>query len=100
MPLLSPDFMADYLHLLAMEWKHLSLTVSTDFLREWKDAGPTPLDRPSRFEACRILDPAPDVCFVKKSLAQFRRRFPPLGDVRLSQVWAGMIDAMPDTRTD
>jgi glycine/D-amino acid oxidase-like deaminating enzyme len=89
-------FARAYLPLLAMEWRHLRLRPGLQLLTDWGST-PTPLDRPSPYEACRVLDPKPDVAFVKASLADVRRRFPALAEARLIQVWAGMIDAMPDT---
>jgi len=97
---LTPDsfrFMRPYLAILAMDWRHLRLSMGHDFFSEWANAAPVPLDRPSPYEACRVLDPAPDLRFVRSTLALFRRRFPQLAGARLVQVWGGMIDAMPDT---
>ena len=97
---ITPDsfrFMAPYMKILAMDWRHLRLTVGHDFFSEWANAAPVPYDRPSPYEACRVLDPAPDMRFVRSTLALFRKRFPALAHARLVQVWGGMIDAMPDT---
>ncbi|WP_242126661.1 FAD-dependent oxidoreductase [Sphingobium sp. Sx8-8] len=95
----TPDsfrFFREYWPLLAMEWRHLRLRPDPRLLTGWT-RGPVPLDRPSPYEACRVLDPKPDLRFVRASLAELRRRFPALAKARLEQVWAGMIDAMPDT---
>jgi glycine/D-amino acid oxidase-like deaminating enzyme len=97
---ITPDhirFFKPYLPLLAMEWRHLRFSLGAEFFTELAAAAPVPLDRPSPYEACRVLDPAPDLGIVKASLAELRSRFPALSQARLVQVWAGMIDAMPDT---
>jgi glycine/D-amino acid oxidase-like deaminating enzyme len=93
----SVRFMRDYLPLLGMEWRHLRLSFGRDFIDQARWAGPVPFDRPSPYEACRVLDPAPDHAYVQASLALLRRRFPQLAAARLVQVWGGMMDAMPDT---
>lgn len=97
---ITPDsfrFMRPYLPLLAMEWRHVRLQLGRDFTTEWAAARAVPLDRPSPYEACRVLDPAPDMAIVDASIAAFRKRFPALAAARPVQAWAGMIDAMPDT---
>jgi glycine/D-amino acid oxidase-like deaminating enzyme len=96
----TPDsfrFFHQYLPLLQMEWKNVKLSLGREFVEEWRSSRPVPYDRPSPYEAVRVLDPPPDHKFVTSTLLEFRRRFPSLSDVRLVQVWGGMIDAMPDT---
>jgi glycine/D-amino acid oxidase-like deaminating enzyme len=90
-------FLPAYLPLLGMEWRHLRLGFGRDFIDQARAARPVPLDRPSPYESCRVLDPTPDRRYVEASLAVFRRRFPRLAAARLVQVWGGMMDAMPDT---
>lgn len=53
-------------------------------------------DRPSPFEAMRILDARPHAATVRKIARAFAARFPGAGDVPIRQSWAGMIDTMPD----
>lgn len=96
---LTPDsfrFFRAYLPLLAMEWRHLRLVIGKDFFTEWANESRVPLDKPSPYETCRVLDPRPDLGAVIHTLSTFRERFPALSHARLVQVWAGMIDAMPD----
>lgn len=88
---------AAYWPLIMMEWRHIRLKFGRDFWREWADGAPVALDRPSPYEAMRVLDPSPDHVWVETALAALRRRFPALGQARAVQVWGGMIDAMPDT---
>jgi len=53
-------------------------------------------DRPSPFEAVRVLNPAPNMATVRRFVADFARTFPGLGPPRLRCAWAGMIDTLPD----
>jgi glycine/D-amino acid oxidase-like deaminating enzyme len=68
--------------------------------RCYPDAWTTPrrwdADRPSPFEAMRILDPRPHGPTVAALARAFAARFPGLGTVPLRLSWAGMIDTMPD----
>lgn len=59
--------------------------------RRWSEDGPSP------FEACRVLDPAPNLRRLREVQAAFARAFPAIGEPRLLRTWAGMIDTMPDT---
>lgn len=67
----------------------------------YPDAWTTPRrwdpDRPGPFEACRILDPAPNMAFLSRVQDAFAAAFPALGRPALARAWAGMIDVMPDT---
>lgn len=51
---------------------------------------------PSPFEACRILNPAPNLAALDRAHAAFRRAFPGVGALRFRATWAGMIDTLPD----
>ncbi|MGN6087158.1 NAD(P)/FAD-dependent oxidoreductase [Trinickia sp.] len=53
-------------------------------------------DEVSPFERCRVLDPKPDLEFVKIALDNVRRAIPQLADLRIAHVWAGAIDTTPD----
>ena len=54
-------------------------------------------DAESPFERQRILDPAPNMHALKRTLARFAEVFPDIGRPRIRKAWAGMIDTMPDT---
>lgn len=53
-------------------------------------------DEVSPFERCRVLDPKPDLEFVKVALDNVKRAIPQLADLRIAHVWAGAIDTTPD----
>lgn len=58
--------------------------------RSWAENDVTP------FEKVRVLNPAPDPSAKATILARWADRFPQLAETRLVEIWAGMIDAMPD----
>ena len=53
-------------------------------------------DQISPFERCRVLDPKPDLEFVKLALDNVKRAIPQLSDLRVVHAWAGAIDTTPD----
>ena len=96
---LTPDsfrFFGDFLPALRMEWSSLRLQLDGRFLQEWREAKPVPLDRPSPYEATRVLDPPPDRRILRRSLDNLKRRFPVFAAAHVVQEWAGLIDVMPD----
>ena len=96
---LTPDsfrFFGDFTPMLKREWRHLRLHLNERFFTEWREAKPVPLDRPSPYEARRILDPEPDEHFLRGVLAALKQRYPKLSGLGLAQTWAGFIDATPD----
>ncbi|MTE00924.1 FAD-dependent oxidoreductase [Paracoccus sp. YIM 132242] len=53
-------------------------------------------DRPTPFEAMRVLNPSPNPRRLKKLQADFATAFPQIGAPPLRAAWAGMIDTTPD----
>ncbi len=88
LPLFAPALM--------MEWKAVRLKLDERFFSEWKEAPSVPWDRPSPYEAARVLDPQPDQKYLDELLDRLRRRFPAFAGARLAQSWAGFIDVTPD----
>ena len=62
----------------------------------WRTPRRWAADRRSPFEACRVLNPAPNTGQLKRALKNFAALFPNLPPVRFRAAWAGMIDTMPD----
>lgn len=58
--------------------------------RRWDAQDQTP------FERMRILNPAPNRRKLDEMRDRFAALFPGVGEVRIKQRWAGMIDALPD----
>ena len=86
----------DFLPLLRAEWRTMRLRLGPRFLAEWNTPGRWPLDRPSPFEAMRVLDPEPVASINTAALADLARAFPVFAQARIAQQWAGMIDVTPD----
>jgi glycine/D-amino acid oxidase-like deaminating enzyme len=67
--------------------------------RGFPDAWGTPrrwdADRPSPFEAMRVLNPAPDRAAIARAARALARAVPG-AQGRVTDLWAGMIDTMPD----
>lgn len=53
-------------------------------------------DEITPFEKVRVLDPEPDHALLDDILAEAKRMYPALKDVRPAERWAGMIEATPD----
>jgi glycine/D-amino acid oxidase-like deaminating enzyme len=96
---LTPDsvrYSPHFAPMLKMEWEGLRLKLNERFFTEWREAAPTPWDRPSPYEAARILDPPPDRKYLEALMTRLRARYPAFADARIAQSWAGYIDATPD----
>ncbi len=96
---LVPDsfrFFDDFLPAFKDDWRGLKLRVDGRFRQEWTEARPVPLDRVSRYERCRVLDPEPDRAFNRRALENLSELFPVFAGATVVQEWAGMIDVTPD----
>jgi len=85
-----------FLPALLQEIKVLRLRIGRDFVDEWNAPKTWSLDRPSPFEATRVLNPTPN----ERVVAEIRRNlaiiFPPLKDIEFVETWAGMVETTPD----
>jgi glycine/D-amino acid oxidase-like deaminating enzyme len=96
---LTPDcvrYLPHFVPMLKLEWRSLSLRLNERFLTEWREAAPIPWDRPSPYEATRILDPQPDQVYLDALMTRLRNRYPAFANARIAQSWAGYIDTTPD----
>lgn len=59
--------------------------------RRWRADETTP------FEEERVLDPAPDVALMQETLQAMATAFPVAAGAEISAIWAGVIDATPDS---
>ena len=89
-------FFREFLPALKLERKSLKLRFGRPFFDELFDYRHKPLDRPSIYEAIRILDPTPDPAALVLVEIYMRAGIPALRDVPVVQTWGGMIDTMPD----
>lgn len=78
------------------ERKYLKLRVGKRFIDEWKIPRRFALDAPTPFEACRMLDPTPNMKSLNYALDKLRHAFPEFRDATIAHAWAGMIDVTPD----
>lgn len=83
--------------LLSSNWRNTKLALPA---RHTPDSWTTPRrwapDRPSPFEALRILNPAPDQAALAAVRRAFARAFPATGLPPVARTWAGLIDTLPD----
>jgi len=96
---ITPDafrYMRAFWPIFRREHRHLKLRFGAAFFQALSRPKKWAFDRPSPFEAERILDPLPDQAVLNKALANLRAAFPALAQVKMAESWAGMIDATPD----
>ena len=89
-------FLRDFLPMIRKEREALRLRVNAQSLREFRAPRSWPLDRPSPFEATRVLDPPPNRTLNRQALAAMIRLYPQFRDVHIVQQWGGYIDVTPD----
>jgi len=96
---LVPDslrYLRDFLPTVRKERDSLRLRVNAQSLREFRAPRSWPLDRPSPFEAARVLDPMPNRALNREALAAMIKLYPQFRDVHIVQEWGGYIDVTPD----
>jgi len=74
----------------------LRVRVNAQSLREFRAPRSWPLDRPSPFEAARVLDPAPNKTLNQQALSAVMELYPQFRNVHIVQQWGGYIDITPD----
>jgi glycine/D-amino acid oxidase-like deaminating enzyme len=96
---LVPDslrYLRDFLPTIRKERDSMRLRVNAQSLRELRAPRSWPLDRPSPFEAARVLDPMPNRALNREALAAMIKLYPQFRDVHIVQEWGGYIDVTPD----
>jgi glycine/D-amino acid oxidase-like deaminating enzyme len=89
-------YLRDFLPTIRKERDSLRVRVNAQSLREFCTPRSWPLDRPSPFEAARVLDPAPNLALNGQALAAMTRLYPQFSDAHVIQQWGGYIDVTPD----
>lgn len=89
-------FFGDFLPVLRMEWRGISLRVGGSFLRELGKRGADSADAVSPYERTRILDPEPSPPSIDAGFRNLVETFPAFQATRIVESWAGLIDATPD----
>jgi glycine/D-amino acid oxidase-like deaminating enzyme len=96
---LVPDslrYLREFLPTIRSERDSLRLRVNAQSLRELHTPRRWPLDKPSPFEAMRVLDPQPNRDLNRDALAAMIRLYPQFRGVHVVQEWGGYIDVTPD----
>lgn len=96
---LVPDslrYLRDFLPTIRKERGSLRVRVNAQSLRELRTPRSWPLDRPSPFEATRVLDPVPNATLNREALAAMIELYPQFRGVHVVQQWGGYIDVTPD----
>jgi glycine/D-amino acid oxidase-like deaminating enzyme len=89
-------YLREFLPTIRKERDSLRVRVNAQSLREFRAPRSWPLDRPSPFEAARVLDPAPNRTLNGEALAAMIKLYPQFRDVHIVQQWGGYIDVTPD----
>jgi glycine/D-amino acid oxidase-like deaminating enzyme len=86
----------DYLPSVKLHWQKLRFRLGHRFAEEWRMPRRWDLDRPTPFEAVRVLDPEGDPVVLGRARDSLAAAFPAFRNVEIAQSWGGMIDVMPD----
>jgi glycine/D-amino acid oxidase-like deaminating enzyme len=78
------------------ERRSIQVSLSAAFFEALLSSRHRALDQISPFERMRVLDPAPDQAVLDTALANLKAAYPVLGNVKVAERWAGMIDTTPD----
>lgn len=89
---LLPEFLPTFVK----SWRELKLRIGRQFVNEFAMPRRWTLDATTPFEQVRILDPAPHEPFNRKAVKNLQRVFPAFSSARITDDWAGLIDATPD----
>ncbi|MEZ5773808.1 MAG: FAD-binding oxidoreductase [Hyphomicrobiaceae bacterium] len=86
----------DFLPAYRLDPLGLRLRVGGRFIAEARLPRRWALDRPSPFEAVRVLDPEPVEWVLKQAAESLKSYFPAFRGMEVVEKWAGAIDATPD----
>ncbi len=89
-------YFTKFLPALMQEFKVVRLSFGRDFVDEWKTPKVWALDKPSPFEAMRVLDPSPSRSVLKGIRRNLDVMFPQLANTPIVESWAGIIESSPD----
>src|SRR5260370_1734184 len=95
---LVPDsfrLLPQYLPAARLHWQKLRFRVGSRFAEEWRRPRRWALDRPSPFEAGRVLDAAADPYVLPRARASLSEALPAFRNVAVADRACGMIDVMP-----
>ena len=81
---------------LMQEFRIVRLSFGREFVEEWQTPKTWSLDKPSPFEATRVLNPEPSGRVLKGIRRNLDTIFPQLTNTPIVESWAGMIESSPD----
>jgi len=96
---LVPDslrYMREFMPTIRKEAPNLKPRVNAQSLRELRAPRRWALDKPSPFEATRVLDPTPNKAMNREAIEAMIRLYPQFRQVPIVQEWGGYIDVTPD----
>src|SRR5260370_27539302 len=82
-------YLREFLPTIRAERGSLRLRVNGQSLREFRAPRSWPLDRPSPFEAARVLDPAPNKALNREALAAVLKLYPQFRSGHIVPQWGG-----------
>ena len=86
----------DFFPTFLSSWHELKLRIGRQFITELQMPRSWSLDAETPFEKIRTIDPMPHEPFNRKMLVTLKTAFPAFASARITDSWAGMIDATPD----
>lgn len=89
-------YFVKFIPALMQEIKIVRLSFGREFLDEWQTPKSWALDKPSPFEATRVLNPEPSRRVLKGIRRNLDTIFPQLANTPIVESWAGMIESSPD----
>ena len=89
-------FSFSFLPALMHEISVLRIRIGREFFEELGTPTNWDLDKPSPFEAQRVLNPPPNKKIVAEIRANLGKAFPALADIPFVESWAGMVETTPD----
>jgi glycine/D-amino acid oxidase-like deaminating enzyme len=89
-------FSRDFFPAFRMSRGDVRLRIGGRFVRELVQPRRWKLDRPSPFEAVRVLDPPPHLPILDQARTHVTEAFPVFRIMRVAESWGGMIDVTPD----
>jgi glycine/D-amino acid oxidase-like deaminating enzyme len=89
-------FFGDFLPSLRMHHDDVKLRFGGRFFKELVNPIRWRLDRPSPFEAVRVLDPPAPKAILVQARVHATDAFPVFRTMRVAESWGGMIDVTPD----
>lgn len=89
-------YLPDFLPMLRSGGNNVRLSVGRRTVQEALRRTRWRPDQVSPFELCRELDPVPSKSDFEHARRNIARAYPAFQNMQVQQVWAGMIDVMPD----